>query len=406
MRISDTAAAGLGCAAGLAASSIPVLTGYLCSKNTSLFTENDFLSCRQTEFVKKSGEAVSLCAVAPGGLTLPEEIRKALNSRFGVYGEAQLIKTHGENFITAADFDRFSKYGFNCVCLSFSHQLLYPLGKIKDGADFDRLDALVELCQRHGMYAILNLSDAHTFAKKDKRTKNLLALWKSLAAHYRGCPAVAAYSLACPPLNSQAFTPEGKKELDKYYNSAIRAIRKSDAHHIIILEFALEGDFSAQVDKYAEKNIACGLTNSHASALETESLLSALVLPSRLPTIIFENRPRADALSAYGEKSLSWVFGGYKAALPETALFSGAAETADINTDSYDELLRKWGEPLRTQNGFSESNAISADLRLALAQRAQLIHGAEAEKSRLSLSFSAGIRKGRELFAVSKQEGV
>ncbi|MBY0095348.1 glycoside hydrolase family 5 protein [Mesobacillus maritimus] len=127
---------------------------------------------------------------------------------------------------------------------------------------FTRLDEILGLCEKHGLYVILDLhavqgyQNTHWHSDNDIRHSlfwhdktyqdRFIALWEEFARRYQGRAVIAGYNLMNEPCVN---TPHGDyphnffanykpdwERMNRIYRRAVDAIRKIDPHHIIFLE--------------------------------------------------------------------------------------------------------------------------------------------------------------------------
>jgi aryl-phospho-beta-D-glucosidase BglC (GH1 family) len=149
-------------------------------------------------------------------------------------------------------------------------------------AGFARLDRALSWCERHGLYAILDLHSAQGWQNSDWHCDNesrhslfwehphfqdrYIALWKELARRYAGRQVVAGYDIMNEPLCN---APRGRfTNIDKYprnwprinavFRRAVEAIREVDADHIVFLE----GDYFSNLFEGLEPPFAPNLAYS------------------------------------------------------------------------------------------------------------------------------------------------
>ncbi|GGR28281.1 glycoside hydrolase family 5 protein [Deinococcus ruber] len=134
---------------------------------------------------------------------------------------------------------------------------LRPFELLEDG--FARVQRAVEMCARHGLYAILDLHAVQGWQNTDWHSDNasrntlfwqhahfqerFIHLWTALAERFRGNKWVAAYNIMNEPVSN---APDGRFGSNTYspdwgvmnsvYRRAVAAIREVDPDHIIVLE--------------------------------------------------------------------------------------------------------------------------------------------------------------------------
>jgi len=172
-------------------------------------------------------------------------------------------------FLSEADIAFMKAAGATVVRLSFNYRHFEddqePFTYLEGG--FRRLEEAVGWCEKHGLYAFLDLHAVQGWQNTDWHCDNStrhplfwdnphyqerwIALWRELTDRFKGNPAVAAYN----PMNEpQSSAPRGRFReaneprwdlINGLYRKVVAAIREIDPDHAIILE----GDnFSSRFD--------------------------------------------------------------------------------------------------------------------------------------------------------------
>lgn len=133
-------------------------------------------------------------------------------------------------------------------------------------AGFRRLDRMLDICEKNGVYAILDLHSVPGWQNTDWHCDNdtghtlfwehphfqerYVALWGQLASRYRDRAVVAGYDVMNEPLCNAWRGMTGIKQyacdwdkINGIYRRVVSAIREVDARHIIFLE----GDYFASL---------------------------------------------------------------------------------------------------------------------------------------------------------------
>jgi aryl-phospho-beta-D-glucosidase BglC (GH1 family) len=177
------------------------------------------------------------------------EVRGLLTRRFGSATADSLIETYLDSWITLADLDQVQALGLNAVRLPFGYDtFLHEDGTWRSNA-FQRVDWLVTNAWQRGVYTIL---DYHAFlppaASQDgsatgywannEQQEETIRIWRRIAEHYRGNPAVAMYDLLNEPNNSvpKGLSAPAAEVVCRLYDRLYRAIREVDPDHIIAME--------------------------------------------------------------------------------------------------------------------------------------------------------------------------
>ncbi|KAH7353485.1 glycoside hydrolase superfamily [Plectosphaerella cucumerina] len=212
-----------------------------------------------TSIVDANGQPVLLRGTTLGGWMMMEnfisgfpgrecQIRAALLKVLGQEKYDFFFDKYLDYFFTDKDGEFLASLGFNCLRLSFNYRHfeddMNPFVMKEEG--FERLDKAIDICARHGIYAILDLHAAPGGQNQDWHCDNptgyaafwdhkhfqdrVINLWKVLAERYKGNPWVAGYN----PLNEPA--DEQWTRLLSFYDRIVPAIREVDPDHILFLE--------------------------------------------------------------------------------------------------------------------------------------------------------------------------
>jgi hypothetical protein len=405
----------IGCIIGILAAALSVLCGAVSvrSSNSAKLKKNSILKTNGSAIENGFGQKVALRGVNLGGWLLQEswmtpvdgedkiwgyyDTLRILTERFGEEGCKKLIESYEENWITASDLDYLAALGVNCVRVPFCYRNLHidDNGTWKKNAeneiDFSRLDYIVEECSKRGIYVILDLhgapgfqSDDHSTGKSDssklfsigkegsKYRDLTVELWVETAKHFNGNPAVAAYDLLNEPMNGFNIIKKCDLALWQLYDRIYRAIREVDKEHIIIFEGVWELGNLPSPAKYGWQNVIYSLHNYNYKKEEIENKIKDAQRHSfwNVPILIGEFQGGTDiseyVFNSYNNAGFSWLTWSYKGAKCEGTsgwfLFGGSPEIVNLHEDSFEEILRKWGNALQTQSGFSENKDLTSKL--------------------------------------------
>lgn len=381
-------------------------------------TEADFLHTQGQSLVNAKGETVRLRGVNLGAWLIWEdwlcpyeeaadhaEALEVLTERFGEATAYALFNTYLDNFITEYDLDEIKAMGFNCVRVPFWFRDFYydDAGrKILDADgnwDFSRLDWVVDACAARGLYVILDMhgavgyqSDAPHSGKggscglygdtpQSEQYRRLTdELWTAIAARFRGNPAVAMYDLLNEPMcDVDASELTRRKNNTMIYERLYDTVRAADPDHVITLEciwtplalphavFKGWNNVVYQVHFYQNSNFIFNLFVTLARIYYADvPLLMGEFYPHKRTT--WENCFRT--MEKHG---FSWMLWTYKAA--GHGMWDGdwclrgskdGFERAKLRTDSAEEIARKWGACLRTENGYQDSGHYARDVEAFL----------------------------------------
>lgn len=209
---------------------------------------------------------------------------EVLTERFGEEKTAEIEKTFMDNFITEDDIAQIEKLGFNCVRVPFWYRNFmnedgsWLTTNHNNNPGFQRLDWLIEICEKYGIYIILDMHGApggqsknHSTGKAGRnelyevkeKMDTCVELWTTIAERYKDNEVIAVYDLLNEPQNNSGYTgdysweagtPEAASQTNKAYDILYKAIRKTDENHII----SFEGIWSTEVLPNPEE---CGYEN-------------------------------------------------------------------------------------------------------------------------------------------------
>lgn len=252
--------------------------------------EMGFVKAVDTRIVDGRGNDIGLYGTNLGGWLVQEEwlcptdvegdfgqidMMLTLANRFGKDGMQELLDIYEDNWITEQDFVNIKNLGFTCVRIPFTYlNLTDPIQwdevsetyvrvpfedlTIKENG-FARLDWALEMCAKHGLYAILDMhgavgsqngndhsgdianpqggllwADNEIGAVCRQKTKEI---WQAIATRYKDNKAVAMYDLLNEPgIKDEKGSQITDKRTHDYFDELYQAIRAIDPDHIISLE--------------------------------------------------------------------------------------------------------------------------------------------------------------------------
>ena len=323
-----------------------------------------------------------------------ENIYQTLVSRFGVEKTHELFKTYRSNWITELDYKNISEMGMNVVRLPVWYRNFQSddngtwYRKENGEIDFSELDEVVSMCRKYGIYLIIDMHGLPGFqndydhcgrsksmslfddTEKAARYREVTVdLWVEIARHYADEPTVAMYDLMNEPLGTNITVNKSQKQTFwDFSNELYDAIRAVDGKHIISMEAIWDPSAIPSPDVYGWTNI---VYQEHLYDVSNPAMLSKVneIRNAKYdaPFIIGEFYPRGLAsfdymLSLFNKRELSWTTWTYKGAGPNAdkspwfIYGSSEIEKIDPENDSYELLLEKFGECLKTDSGkFSKT---------------------------------------------------
>ena len=371
------------------------------------FTQEDFLVTKNQKLINRKGEEVRLKGVNLGAWMIWESwlcpyeddldhftVLTVLEERFGREKAYELFNTYMDNWITEYDLDEIKKMGFNCVRVPFWFRNFYYDDngtKIldKNGEwDFSRLEWVVSECAERELYVVLDMhgavgyqSDAphsgkgkacglYEDSEQGERYRELTdELWAAIATRFKDEPAVAMYGLLNEPMCDVDCGEIQRRINNEFiYTRLYNTVRAVDQQHIITMEciwtaialpnkiFKGWDNVVYQVHFYNDSNFIFNLF----------AFFTKLIF-SNVPMMMGEFFPHGDTtwkncFKTMDRLNYSWFLWTYKATghgmWSSDWCLRGSKngfERVNVYNDSYEEIARKWGECIRTENGFQDS---------------------------------------------------
>ena len=384
--------------------------GFVVVNAKNKIREEDFLHVEEGMLVNEKGEQVLLQGVNLGGWLLQEswmcpvngEDRKwanldtlqVLESRFGTEKTAKLIESYQDNWITEWDIENIANMGCNVIRVPFWYrnfmkdtQGTWITENPDDNPGFKRLDWVIEQAEKNDMYVILDMhgcpggqSMDHCCGTlgvnelyTDETCQNTMELlWRTIAARYKDNPVVAAYDIMNEPQNNSGYEDEHSYDpwnsqswemSNQIYDRMIKAIREVDNRHVI----TVEGIW--RVSNLPDPKI-----------VGWENVMYQTHLYDDNSGFVKQTQAMADTMQKYGvagyvgefqnlygialckEKNINWTTWTYKGTGSNIGTFfwyiGNDVWDADLQNDSYELILAKWGEVLQTKK-FQEVTAVT-----------------------------------------------
>ena len=378
-------------------------------------TDLEFLHTEGEQIMNASGDVVVLRGTNFGGWGILEDwfcpftdpsgeenVYQTIVSRFGQDAAHALFQTYRANWITEQDYQNVKEMGMNVIRLPIWYRNLQRddngtwYRDEQGNIDFSELDGVVSMCRKYGLYLILDLhglpgyQNDYDHCGKSKsmslfddtpegaRYREVtLEFWTELAKHYAGEPTIAMYDLMNEPLGTNITRDKSFKQTFWDFSDALyRAIRAVDSRHIITMEAIWDPSAIAGPDVYGWENI---VYQEHLYDVMNLSYLHKVNEIKRAkynaPFYIGEFYPRGISsfdylFSIFNHRALSWTTWTYKGAgngadnSPWFLYGSSSLEKIDAQNDSYETLMQKWGEVLRTDSGAFSRTAFADYARL------------------------------------------
>lgn len=367
-------------------------------------TDSDFLHTRGKRIYNKNGDEVSLRGVNLGSWLIQESwispidnsvdnitTLEVLTERFGVEAAYEMLNTYADNWITASDLDKIADMGFNCVRVPFWYRNFYYDDKgtkiLDDNGnwDFSRLDWVIDECGKRGLYVILDLHGAPGYQNNKDHSGKVnscglfklgkqaeewrlltIELWVEIAQRYSGNPVVAMYDLLNEPMcDVSSYIEKNNLSTVSLFDRLYKAIREVDGDHIITMEAIWRLYNLPAPWMMGWSNVVYQLHLYNNTDFGFRLLLfTAQLYPYNVPLYVGEFKSLGSAtwdtvLGNMNYWNYSWTLWTYKgtgwgAETSDWFLYGGNAQVdrVDILNDSKEEILRKWGEKIKTENSF------------------------------------------------------
>lgn len=380
---------------------------FTAEAETTGFTDEDFLTAKGQDLVNRKGDKVTLKGVNLGAWLIWEDwlcpyeeatdhadVFEKLTERFGVDGAYELMDTYMDNWITEYDLDEIKSMGFNCVRVPFWYRNFYfddNGTKILNEAgewDFSRLDWIVSECSKRELYVILDMhgavgyqSDAPHNGKADscglyedtaqgERYRELTdELWTAIAERFNGNPAVAMYDLLNEPMCDVDCGEITRRINNEFiYTRLYDTVRNVDKDHIITMECIWTAIALPQAYLKGWENVVYQVHfYNNSNFIFNLFALFTKIIYFDVPMFMGEFFPHQqttweNCFTFMDKINYNWCLWTYKATghlmWQSDWCLRGSKdgfERAKIESDSFDEIARKWGECIRTENGFQDT---------------------------------------------------
>jgi endoglucanase len=246
----------------------------------------DFIHAEGTRLVDSQGNDFAVKGINLGNWLVPEgymfkfkqarspkEIAEVVETLVGTTEATRFWTQFREVYIAKDDVAFLKATGFNTVRVPLNWRLFVEPGP--DGADrfegagWSLLDRLVRWCSDIGLRVIIDLHAApggQTGVNHDdgpgfpltfyvpRYRQQTIALWRQLAAHYQGEPAILGYDLLNEPISPYSDVNYLNPQLEPLYRDIVAAIRSVDPNHVVLLAGAQWGTNFAVFDRPFDSN--------------------------------------------------------------------------------------------------------------------------------------------------------
>ena len=257
-----------------------------------------------------------------GSIDRPRRFYDHLIKTVGEEEAQSFIKQWQTYFFTEEDVAYLAKHGFNLIRIALDYAVFFEPSdheatlKLNPEA-WERLDHIVDACERHGVYVMLDLhaapggqTGANIDNSKDDHPElfkhrlyqdQTVFVWETFAQHYRHSKTIAAYDLLNEPLPK--WFNQYNEALMPLYERLIKAIRAIDKDHMITLEgLHWSTDFSC-FKTLSDDNV---LLQFHKYWCAPEEAQMTEYLKAR------EHHQRPIIMGEGGENNLLWYAAAFK----------------------------------------------------------------------------------------------
>jgi endoglucanase len=191
-----------------------------------------------------------MCPLDSGSLPDTYSAITNLDRRFGVATEQALIQAYQTNWITTDDLNNIANAGYNCVRMPVWWGNFYSITNTTSSGwredAFTVLDWLVTNCAARGIYVVIDMhgvvggqstsddtgwQNQNQYWTSSTDQSQTAYMWRQIATHYNGNPAVAGYDLINEPDGTSSIA-----DVWPAYTNLYTTIRAVDANHMIIVE--------------------------------------------------------------------------------------------------------------------------------------------------------------------------
>ncbi|HEY0796827.1 MAG TPA: cellulase family glycosylhydrolase [Acidisarcina sp.] len=184
-----------------------------------------------------------------GGPQAPREIEEFFNELVGPDEAARFWKEYRAEYITEADIKAIRKEGFNSIRIPFHYKFFTGEPGATGGDGFALLDRVVKWSRDAGLYVVLdmhcapggqtgtNIDDSYGYPwlyESEAAQLRTIAIWRTIALHYRDDPTVLGYDLLNEPIPHFPALQQYNSKLEPLYRRITTAIREVDRNHVVI----------------------------------------------------------------------------------------------------------------------------------------------------------------------------
>jgi aryl-phospho-beta-D-glucosidase BglC (GH1 family) len=196
-------------------------------------------------------------------------IIEAFEEVYGKERSTEFFSRMNEEMISENDIRYLKNIGINSIRIPFGYHWFMsdekPFEFLEDG--FQKLNRVVELCEKNELYIILDLHSTPGSQNTDWHSDNITGqplfwkyrcfqdqviwLWKEISKRYADDSWIIGYDI----INEPGYGLTGE-QINGFYDRAITAIRENDPNHILFLEGIDFGRDFAPLKEFDDDQIA------------------------------------------------------------------------------------------------------------------------------------------------------
>ena len=375
-------------------------TVYLRGVNVSSFVTENWMHKIIKETVAEDGTT---------SRTYDRLITETWLERFGLEKTKALWEEYRRNYFSDTDFQLLKDMGVNCIRLPITYmtvdlESVYDYNLAAYDYDFSAVDAFIEKAASYGIYTILDLHGAYgsqngadhsgefkdpkdiDFYYNEEMMQLTVDLWRAMAEHYNGNPAIAAYDILNEPAEHKVGggTMTTTKRHWDFFDRLYDAIREVDTDHVVIFESCWGANNLPMPSEYGWKNCMYSFHhytneygtdptahNNSMTAKINEIKNKKFGVPLHMGEFTcYDNKEQWEfTLNAFNENGIHWNNWTYKLHRHDERMrfwgyvnVTAEYDLIDIYNDSYEEIfaalsLLKTGEGTTKIPTFSDGTS-------------------------------------------------
>lgn len=315
-----------------------------------------------------------------------KNVNDLLLDRFGMEKTLEFWAEYRKNWWNDADFKNCKEMGINVIRLPITYMQVDPeatrgLAYAGKKYDFSMVDDFVTRAAEQGIYTIIDLHGAYgsqngldhsgeivdpsriNFYTSELKTQLTVDLWRAMAKHFKGNPAVAGYDVLNEPgerLEGGYISPTKKYHWD-FMDRIYDAIRQVDPDHLVIIETMWTPQDLPDPKDYGWENVMYSMHNYTECYGDSEFEKHKTTIDRKVQQMVdctynvpwqmgeftcYDNKEQWEyTLNAFNEAGIHWCNWNYKLNNTNHPMrFWGAVNISaygkiDLVNDSFEDIL-------------------------------------------------------------------